>query len=448
LPHTSYEDISEEALDEYYRLRAMVNSKASKLKLDKKQLLLSLGLGVKNKEGVVTPTIAGLALFGKREAIKRVMPAWRVDYIVVEGTKWESNSSERYKFAIEYYEPLIILMLRLHTEVMGDLPMKFELKPDCIQRNDIPLIPREVIRESIANMLMHRDYRMTFLSQVVRYSNRIEFKNGGYSLKSLDQLLNDSGSMLRNPAIAKVFHDLKFAEGKGTGISSMRDNLKEAGFTTPPIFETDRSYNRFDLILFPHHLLDENTINWLSYFKQYNLTDADRRALAFVKNVGAISNADYRQLNGVDTLNASRGLARLKELSFIQMKGSGSNTFYVLSKEVTPQVTPKYGELAPHTNPLYKGFTPQVSLKHEGLTLQVNSKPGGIAAIPAEFPKLPEDIIFDLLSLGKKKSIEKIRKLIRRLCALGPLKLSQISMIFGRSPRYLRDTFLTEMIKS
>ncbi len=448
LPHTVYEDISLDAIKEYRRLRSLIDPNASELKLNDEQILLSLGVCIKSKNGEITPTVAGLLLFGTKEALKRVMPACRVDYILVEGTKWVSNASERYKLAIEYWEPLITLMPRLHSEIMGNLPMKFELKPGELQRSDTPLIPSEVVREAIANLLMHRDYRMPQPTQVIRYSNRIEFKNAGYSLKPLEELLVDSGSVQRNQTIAKIFHDLKFAETKGTGICAMRDKLKEVGFTTPPIIETDRNKNKFELIFFPHHLLDESTLNWLSYFKEFNLNDSERRALAFARNIGAISNVDYRQLNGVDTLNASRGLSRLKELGILLMKGSGSGTFYILSEELPPHINPLPNEVTPQISPKPEGLTPQISSEPEGLSHSLPPLCKGLAAIPGDFPKLPEDLKVELASLRKKVKRDHFKYLIKRLCSLAPLQLSQLSMIFDREPRYIRDDYLTEMIKS
>lgn len=424
LPSVSYEDLSQDAIEEYRKLRFLVEPQASELKLNQEQLLLSLGVGVRNREGQILPTIAGLLLFGKREALKRVMPACRVDYIIVEGIKWLSNGSERYKFAVEYWEPLITLMPRLHSEIMNDLPMKFELNPGELQRSDIPLIPREVVREAIANLLMHRDYRVPQPTQIIRYSNRIEFKNAGYSLKPLEELLLDSGSIQRNQTIAKIFHDLKFAETKGTGICSMREQLKSVGFTTPPIIETDRDRNQFDLILFPHHLLDESTIQWLLRFKDYHLNDAERRALAFVKNVGAISNEDYRQVNGVDTLSASRGLSHLKELGILLMKGKGSSTYYLLSEEDASMNSESKGS-TPYINPLYKG----------------------LEALPKGFPTLPKDLEHQIMNLQKRSSRKEVKKIIKELCSLGPLQPSQLGQILDRDAQYLRIYFLSKMAK-
>ena len=61
--------------------------------------------------------------------------------------------------------------------------------------------------------------------QIIRYSNRIEIINAGYSLKSLEAI-GEPGSFSRNPHIAAIFHDTNLAETKGTGIKSMRKHLK------------------------------------------------------------------------------------------------------------------------------------------------------------------------------------------------------------------------------
>lgn len=331
-PDATWEDVSLDAVAEYRRLRTQIDPNASELALDDKQLLLSLSHALKKGEEVV-PTIGGLLLFGTKLALRRTMPiAARIDYILVEGTEWVRNPLERYH-SIEYREALITVISRLHGQIISDLPTRFQLRTGDLQRSDMPSIPRDVIREALANALMHRDYRVDQAIQIIRYSNRIEFHNPGYSLKPFDEL-GQSGSLTRNGKIAAVFHDLKFAETKGTGIATMKRLMYDAGLSTPPLIETDRDRNKFNLLLFPHHLLDESNLRWLSQFRSLKLSESDMRALVLARELGAITNQDYRQINGTHTLAASNALRHLRDLGLLTMKGSGSETYYQLIPQI------------------------------------------------------------------------------------------------------------------
>ena len=82
-------------------------------------------------------------------------------------------------------------------------------------------MPEKVIREAIVNALIHRTYRVNQPVQIIRYTNRIEIINPGFSLKSEDSL-GEPGSVLRNPFISAVFHETNIAETKGSGIGECR----------------------------------------------------------------------------------------------------------------------------------------------------------------------------------------------------------------------------------
>ncbi|MCH9628219.1 MAG: hypothetical protein S4CHLAM2_18750 [Chlamydiales bacterium] len=435
LSDVSWEDIDLEAVSAYRRQRAQVDPEAVELGLDDMDLLFSLRCLV-HRNGLIVPNVAGLVLFGSKAALRRLLPTdARVDYVITEGPEWIGDPSARH-YSTEYRESLVTLLPRLHAQIMGDLPKLFGLESGQLQRTDTPTIPRDVIREALSNALMHRDYRAGQPTLVIRYSNRLEFKNAGYSLKPFEDL-GKPGSRQRNSIIAAVFHELKYAESKGTGIGSMKEWMLKAGLTTPPIIETDRDSNEFDLVLLPHHLLDKHDLAWLAHFSTVKLSDAERRALVLAREMGAITNQDYRQINGTDTLTASKALVHLRDLGLLSMKGSGNGTYYVLSEDkTTPQISPKP-----------EGLTPQISPKPEGLTPQISPLCRGIDALPKNFPTLPEDLRNELESLGKKVKKKVFKDLIKRLCSLGPLQLSQLAMIFDREPRYIRDDFLTEMIR-
>ena len=180
-----------------------------------------------------------------------------------------------------------------------------------LKEEDNPLIPRAVIREALVNAVMHKDYPCSSPIQVIKYANRIEFRNVGYSLKPFDQI-GLPGSMTRNDIIANVFRDINYAEFKGTGISGMRDEMRKANLSVP-LIESNRSANLFVLTLLSHHLFTKEHIKWLSQFKDLNLTDEEARTLMIIREKGVITNADYRTIHYVDTLTASAHLRKLRD---------------------------------------------------------------------------------------------------------------------------------------
>lgn len=215
--------------------------------------------------------------------------------------------------------------------------------------------------------------------------------------------------MTRNGRIAKVMQDLNWAETKGTGIRTMREEMRKANLSTP-LFESDRTSNSFALTLLTHHFFDPEDIKWLANFEVCNLSDEEARTLIVVREMGAITNADYRNINSVDTLSASSHLRRLRDLGLLEQKGNGSATYYIPTKKLcapnaTPQISPIIGEL-------------------DGL---------------------PEDIKNDVRYLKKRASSAKIRSIIARICSIKYFKLGDIAFLLGRGPEYTRARFLSPM---
>lgn len=188
-------------------------------------------------------------------------------------------------------------------------------------------------------------------------------------------------------------------------------------------------------------MLDQETLVWLQRFKGEELTDSERRALAFVREVGAITNQDYRQLNGIDTLAASRALVRLRDLGLLDQKGSGNGTYYVLCEKVI-------GQTIDHVGDDKVNLTPYIDSQSEGLTPYINPLHKGLDAIPKGFLALPQVIKEKILNLTQRCPREKLKEIIKNLCAMGPLQPSQLGKILGRDPQYLRIHFLSKMQKS
>ena len=318
-------DFDDDAIELYRKLRMEVHSQAEELTWNREDLLESLG-AVKRNDGNLKPTVAGILLFGSSKALRRLFPMLRIDYIRVPGLQWVKDPDRRFD-TVEIRAPLLRAFQRVRSAILDDLPKAFSLPAGEVQGREIPLLPDRVIREVVANAVMHRDYRVNGSIQIIRYSNRLEVRNPGYSLKA-EERLGQPGSETRNPKIAAVLHDVNFAETKGSGIRVMRQLMDEQGLSSP-VLQSDRTGNNFMAMLLFHHFLSQDDIAWLKSFDQNSLTEDEMKAMISARELGAIDNSTYRTINReIDTLAASKHLRKLCDCGLLVKKGSGPATYY------------------------------------------------------------------------------------------------------------------------
>ncbi len=442
IPETAEDDFDPSALSAYRRARADISPNAPELGYSDQDLLFALNATTKH-QGTTCATIAGLLLFGKQASLRRHFPLTRVDYIRVEGRAWVPDPDERYQ-TVEMSGPLLLLIPRLIGQVFDDIPKTFSLAQDGNFRKEIPLIPRKVIREAIVNALMHRSYRLRQPVQIIRYSNRIEIRNPGYSLVP-DERLGEPGSMTRNEKIAAVLHEAGLAETKGTGIRVMLDAMKQANLTAP-LFESDRQKDSFTATLLVHHLLDPADIAWLANFKEHHLTPDETRALIVVRELGAITNLDYRRFNDLDTLSASKRLQRLRDVGLLEQKGKGNQTYYIpTSLLLNPLKEAEQSQLSGQLNPSHKTLSDQLNPSYKTLSDQLN--PSHKATPESLQDSLPAKLRSKVETLGERSTTQDLRNIIFELCTWKDLRPAEIATLIRRSRRYLRARLLTPMVR-
>ena len=323
---STIDHIDPDAVERYRRLRAKAEPDAEILTYDDPDLLDALFATVRH-EGQICLTHGGLMLFGTKMAHRRYVPMANIDYIKTSHPTWVEDPNNPYDYSQSFSGSMLKVIPSLVSTILGDLPRPFGIEPDGIHRLDPPILPERVIREAVVNAIMHRTYQKHSPIQVIRFPNRIEIHNIGYSLKPVEEL-GQVKSVPRNPRIAAVLRDVRFAETKGTGIRTMRRLLKEANLTQP-VIESNRESDSFSLTLWIINLLTPEDWKWLGKLSDCNLDEGLARALIVVREQGRIDNATYRDINGVDTLTASQKLARLRKLDLLQPRDSGSRTYYV-----------------------------------------------------------------------------------------------------------------------
>jgi len=448
---------------EYRELRASANPAAEELLWKDDELLHALRC-VSSDGGALRPTVAGLLLFGAAPALRRWFPLMRIDYIRVPGREWVQDPDKRFD-TVEMRAPLISLIRRARAAVLDDLPKAFSLPQGQLHRRDIPLIPDRVIREAVVNAVMHRSYRVQGAIQIIRYANRLEIRNPGHSLIAEDRL-GEPGSQTRNPVLAAVLHDTNLAETKGSGIRVMRELMTGTGLT-PPTFESDRGRDQFVVTLLFHHFLTPEDWEWLQEFHDLELSDEEARALVFVREAGAITNADYRTVNAVsDVLHASQHLRRLRDRGLLAQKGKSADTYYKPTEKLLLPWLQRRGDESNHGEPQPK---PRESSSKTG---EFDPKHGEFDPKHGEFdpkhgesdpkhgesdPKhgeslgkprnLPADLQTALAELGGKAPRQQIQDLVVRLCQWQPLSREELAHFLSRNANYVRDILLPPLLR-
>ena len=503
---SSLEDIDENAVSYYRKLREKVNPNAEELTYDDTNLLLALRACEKDRSGAYVLTYTGLIVFGKSMALRRLMPALRVDYIRVQGNRWVENPDKRFESTIDMRGAFILLVNRALNAITDDLPKGFELKDGDVQASTPINIPNETLREAIVNAFIHRSFRVNQPIQIIRYSNRLEIINPGYSLKSPERL-GEPGSELRNQYISSIFHETNLAETKGSGIKTMREQMKKAKLM-PPTFESSRENNQFTTRLLFHHLLGKEDIEWLSLFAQYELNNEQRLSLIFVRELGAIDNITYRQLNSdITSRKATFDLHRMCEMGLFELKGQSRNAYYIAGPDLEPHNSKNDGEMYGANNEMYGAVDEmyrangemyrangemyrangemcradgemcrangemcradgemcrangEISRANEEISRadgEISRADGEMCRADGEMyganeemygaDELPEALKEKTLKIGKRIPEEELKKLLIELCDLHPFSLHEISILLHRNMVFLRNHYINPLM--
>ena len=435
--YSSLADVDERAVQRYRQMRKKVDPDAVELEYETPELLAALGCT--NKENPKELNMAGMLLFGNELAIKRACARARVDYIRILGNDWHAVADQF--DAVDTYAPIFLMVDKLMSIIYGELTTRHRFHRDSIQP-ETEKFPVEVMREALVNMLMHRDYRHGQFTQIIRYDNRIEICNSGCSLKP-DDMLGMKGSVTRNDTIARVCHDTKLAETKGSGIDRMWRKMVEAGLSRPTM-ESDRTASTFTIRLLLCHFFSEETLDWLKQFAAYKLNDNQRTALVFLREVGALDAVAYRQLTGCNPKLVAKELAGIKDQGLMIQKGRARGTYYIPSEKLLGTSQPRELMSQPTglisrpqeliSQPQTVTGTPwpvmstaqTVTGTAQDVTmtpLAVNTTPLAANTTPpaANTIPLPRELEEDLAKLKGKAPAEVLSCLIVRLCSCCPM---------------------------
>ena len=173
------------------------------------------------------------------------------------------------------------------------------------------------------------------------------------------------------------------------------------------------------------------------------LNDAQKRALIFIREAGAIDNASNRQLNGIDVLKASGDLRSLREKNILLQKGKGRSTYYIPNLEFIlwnklKLSTPVDGLSVPPyvlNEPVDDLSEPVGDLSEPVRLSLVNQLPAKVAE------KLP-------IYTGRIANKTELEEFICELCSIKEFSINELSLMLNKGEKYLLFNFIKPLRES
>ena len=242
-------------------------------------------------------------------------------------------------------------------------------------------------------------------------------------------------------------------------------------------------------------------MEWLAQYAEFGLGNEQKLALVFVREVGAIDNATYRQLDSSITHARARlEIHKLCNLGFIEKKGQGRNTYYIrtskvvsLGERLPPQderllpqhgtlgerLLPQYGTLGEKIPPQHGTLGEKIPPQHGTLGEKIPPQHGTLGKkIPPQHGTLgeryqgeneryqafgeryqgvnreelllllPDDIKKRIDEVGKRVPKDVLNKLVVDMCSIVPLSMDDLSVLLHRNSKSFKNKNIKVLLEN
>jgi len=309
-PGISISGLSEEALQKFVEMAKLPYTYPS---VEFNNWATDYGLLEKDLvTGELRPTGLGMMLFGKRPSLAYSHCVFKTEI------RYADEESE-----IRDFEDPLVFQLPKIIDYLKDKALKLTIDRSQAERREEVDFPIDVIREVVANAIIHRDYNIEGATNYLYIdSERIVVKSPGevappLSIEDLKELKASWYS--RNPKIMFIFNQMKLAEQRGKGISTMKQ-LPSLGFPLPT-FEMQGG----NLVV--------TFARTRTAVKKARLSPQEYDEWVYIQKNEPVARAQFAKHFGLPDRTAKDHLARLVELETIKSVGKGKATRYVSIRE-------------------------------------------------------------------------------------------------------------------
>lgn len=216
-------------------------------------------------------------------------------------------------------------------------------------RRDELEIPREVLREAVANAVVHREYASLFLSMAVTvdiYPDRVEIRSpGGLVGGKTKETLDDGVSVPRNQTLLQLLRSTPFdrgigatVEGQGGGIPMMFSMMRQLALPEPTFHIGP---DHVTVVLQRHGEEIPQLRARVREIADRPLTSAEYTAVLLADQEGVVTSESLRRVRGIDSREAERTLEKLRCQQVLQRQGADGYTI----SQGSPLPTPAEAEI-------------------------------------------------------------------------------------------------------
>ncbi len=203
---------------------------------------------------------------------------------------------------------------------------------DGIFRKFVPNYEEEVIRELMANALVHRPYTTRGDIFINLYPNKLEVVNPGLFPIGVTPANVLHKNIRRNPYLAQVFYDLHLMDKEGSGIDKMYQVLLSNAKHIPNPYQGD-DFVRFTIdrrISKPEIISLINRAN-----DEFQLNSKELISLGLIAQYNSLSAIEFsKELNLPNQQNViPTWLGRLVDIGLITSKGRTKGTEYMVNPD-------------------------------------------------------------------------------------------------------------------
>ena len=404
LPGARWDDLDPLEFERFRRFIRESRGQGDASLVDLPDLELAKALGaVEANHDVSAVRVLGLLLFGREEALRRLLPSHEVAFQALSGQQVEVNDFFRWP------------LLRVMDEILARFRARNREEELIVGllRIGVPDYPERAFREAVANALIHRDYTRLGAVHVQWHDDRVEISNPGGFPEGvrLDNLLV-TPPRPRNPLLADAFKRAGIVERTARRIDTIFFEQLRNGRPAPSY---ERSNETAVVLVLPGGSANLAFARLVAEESQANrrLSLDDLLLLNHLWLDRRLTTADAARLIQKPEAEARARLQRLVEAGIVEARGERKGRTWHLSAATYRRL----GEPAAYVR--QRGFEP---LQQEQMVLQYVQAHGTISrAEVAELCRL---------------SAPQAYRLLQRLVRGGTLRPQAAR---GRGVRYARN---------